>query len=136
MNNLQKTNYAKQLKSQQGIVLLEALIAILIFSFGILAITGLQGAMIKNTTDSNYRAQASYIVQQQLGGMWANPTALASFASPTTISLSSQLPGTTTVPAQLVITRNVGNNFNFRVQWQTPGQVAHNFETNASIDAN
>ena len=39
-----------QAKLQKGIVLLEALIAILIFSFGILAIAGLQGAMVKNTS--------------------------------------------------------------------------------------
>ena len=34
-------------KYQRGIALLEALIAMLIFSFGILGIVGLQGAMIK-----------------------------------------------------------------------------------------
>ena len=37
-------------KFQNGIALLEALIAILIFSFGVLGIVGLQGAMVKGTT--------------------------------------------------------------------------------------
>lgn len=113
-------------KDQTGSVLLEALIAILIFSFGLLAISGLQGAMIKNTTDSNYRAEASYIVQQQIGRMWANPNNLASFE------------GTTAIPrlptGSLVVTRTIGNRFNFVVTWQTPGEDAHNFTANASID--
>ena len=62
--------------NQQGSVLLEALIAILIFSFGILAITGLQAAMMKNSADATYRAEAAYIVQQRLGQMLVNPLAL------------------------------------------------------------
>ena len=62
---------------QQGSVLLEALIAMLIFSFGILAITGLQAAMMKNTADATYRAEAAYVVQQRLGQILINPLALS-----------------------------------------------------------
>jgi len=133
MKNFSKTKLVKLTNAQskqQGAVLLEALIAILIFSFGILAIAGLQGAMVKNTTDSNYRAEASYIVQQQVGRMWANPANLTAFAT-TTIDVSDRLPA-----GQLVVTKTLGNRMNFRVTWQTPGEDAHNFETNASIDAN
>lgn len=56
-----------KIKAQQGSVLLEALIAVVIFSFGILAVAGLQAAMMKNTTDATYRAEAAYMVQQYLG---------------------------------------------------------------------
>lgn len=45
--------------SQRGATLLEALIAILIFSLGILAIVGLQSAAIKNVSESQYRVEAS-----------------------------------------------------------------------------
>jgi len=54
-------------KFQEGVVLLESLIAILIFSMGILALVGLQGAMVKNTSDAKYRAEATFIAQQRLG---------------------------------------------------------------------
>ena len=67
--------------AQQGAVLLEALIAVLIFSFGILAISGLQGAMIKNTADATFRAEASYIVQQRIGEMLAYPVALGGYVN-------------------------------------------------------
>lgn len=59
--------------SQQGVFLLEALIAILIFSFGVLGLMGLQGAMVKSTTDSRSRSEANYLVQQRLGRIWTNP---------------------------------------------------------------
>ena len=130
MDNLRMKILAKNIKvpynAQTGSVMLEALIAILIFSFGLLAISGLQGAMIKNTTDSNYRAEASYIVQQQIGRMWSDPTNLANYEGTTAVP---RLPG-----GSLAVTRTAGNRFNFVVTWQTPGQDAHNFTTNASID--
>ena len=66
--------FARKGKSaQQGVVLLEALIAMLIFSMGVLALVGLQAAMIKNTSDSKYRAEASFIAQQRIGMIWADP---------------------------------------------------------------
>ena len=115
-------------KYQAGAILLEALIAILIFSFGILAITGLQGAMVKNTTDSNYRAEASYVVQQQVGRMWANPANINSFLGTTNIN---RLP-----LGQLTVSRTTGNRYSFLVTWTTPGEAQHNFQANASIEFN
>ena len=69
----------KPRSSQGGVVLLETLIAILIFTFGILGLVGLQGAMLKGTTNANYRVEASMIAQQVLGRMWADPCNLATF---------------------------------------------------------
>ena len=66
MNNM---NHSSSPASQQGVVLLESLIAILIFSLGVLGIVGLQAAMIKNTSEANYRADASHIARQRIGKM-------------------------------------------------------------------
>ena len=44
--------------AQAGGFLLEALIGVLIFSFGILGIVGLQAASLRHTGDSEYRAEA------------------------------------------------------------------------------
>jgi len=61
--------------SQQGVSLLESLIAILIFSIGILAIVALQTTAIKGTTEAKYRADASYLANQIIARMWvANRT--------------------------------------------------------------
>lgn len=59
--------------AQQGSVLLEALIAILIFSIGILGIIGLQATMINNTLDARYRTDAAFLANQILAQMWADP---------------------------------------------------------------
>lgn len=57
---------------QQGVVLLEALIAVLIFSLGILGVVGLQASMIRAAGESRYRAEAGFLVQQRLGQMWVD----------------------------------------------------------------
>ena len=57
---------------QAGVMLIEALIGILIFSIGILAMLGMQGAAIKNTTDARYRSEASYLANQIIGQMWVD----------------------------------------------------------------
>ncbi|MCR4297972.1 MAG: prepilin-type cleavage/methylation domain-containing protein [Gallionella sp.] len=113
--------------SQQGVVLVEAMIAILIFSMGVLAIVGLQAAMIKNTADSKYRADASYIAQQRIGMMWSDPGNLASYIEANT-DISTLLPGGTRT-----VTQPVAGQFVVTVTWQQPGEALHNFTTTATI---
>ena len=124
--NRQKTFPAKSV--QQGVVLVEAMIAILIFSMGVLAVVGLQAAMIKNTADSKYRADASYIAQQRIGLMWSDPDNLALYVegAPGT-DISALLPGGTRITAQS------GVQFTVTVTWQQPGEPQHNFTTTAII---
>ncbi|WP_188421282.1 hypothetical protein [Oxalicibacterium solurbis] len=71
---------------QRGSVLLESLIAILIFSLGILSLVGLLGASVKDTASSMYRTQASLLASEVIGEMWAKsqtttnvPTLLAGY---------------------------------------------------------
>ena len=59
-------------RPQQGGFLLEALIGILIFSFGILGIVGLQAQSLRNTGDSEYRAEATYLANSLISKMWAD----------------------------------------------------------------
>jgi type IV pilus assembly protein PilV len=66
---------------QDGVMLLEAIIAILIFSFGILAIVGLQAAAIKNGGDAKYRTDASLLTNQLIGQMWADDRTSAVLAA-------------------------------------------------------
>ncbi len=60
---------------QGGVALLEALIAILIFSIGILGVVALQANMIQATGDAKFRSEASYIAQQRVGKIWADGSA-------------------------------------------------------------
>lgn len=117
-------------RGQQGVVLLESLIAILIFSMGILALVGLQAAMITNTTDARYRAEANYIAQQRLGAMWADPDRLDLHVEADT-DISALLPnGTRTV------TLPEAGKVRVVVTWRLPDKPeAHNVTINASIVA-
>jgi type IV pilus assembly protein PilV len=57
---------------QRGGLLLEALIAIVIFSFGILGLIGMQATAIKQSADAKYRADASYLAGQIISQMWVD----------------------------------------------------------------
>ncbi len=70
---------------QRGVMLLEALIAILIFSMGILAIIGLQASSVSMAGDAKYRADANLLANRLIGAMWlanSSPTFVADFSSP------------------------------------------------------
>lgn len=58
--------------NQRGSMMLEALIAILIFSMGILAIVGMQAASVKQASDARYRIEANFLVNQVIGQMWVS----------------------------------------------------------------
>ncbi|TAN81353.1 MAG: prepilin-type cleavage/methylation domain-containing protein [Gallionella sp.] len=113
--------------AQQGAVLLEAMIAILIFSMGVLAVVGLQAAMIKNTAESKFRADAGYIAQQRIGQMWSDPDNLAAYLEANT-DISALLPGGTRT-----VTQPVAGQFVITITWQQPGEAPHSFTTTASI---
>lgn len=66
---------------QQGIMLLEALIGILIFSIGILAMLGMQAIGMRATIDAKYRSEASYLANQVIGQMWVDRTNLGNYAT-------------------------------------------------------
>jgi type IV pilus assembly protein PilV len=134
MKNYQKLTQLKNLESQKGVVILESLIALLIFSMGILALVGLQAAMVKNTSDNKYRADASFLAQERIGRMWANPNSLGSFSCTDTTAacadVSNILPNgsrTVTVEARGLVTINVA--------WRLPGGDAHSLTTSTYIGA-
>lgn len=128
MRNRRVPKTVANVKSEQGVVLIEVMIAVLIFSMGILAVAGLQAAMIKNTSDSKYRADASFIAQQSLGKMWADPTHLSVYAIGVE-DISDLLPnGTREVTLPIA-----GGEVKVEINWQAPGQDAHKYVTYARI---
>lgn len=59
-------------RQQSGMMLIESLLAILVFSLGILALVGLQGMAIKQSTDARYRTEASLLANDIIGQMWVS----------------------------------------------------------------
>lgn len=52
---------------QQGVALIEALIGILIFAFGVLGLVGLQATMTRTQTAGKFRADAANLVSDLFG---------------------------------------------------------------------
>ncbi|MBZ0095017.1 MAG: type IV pilus modification protein PilV [Sulfuricella sp.] len=134
----------ESMHSQRGSVLLEALIAILIFSMGILALIGMQAAAISNVSDAKYRSDASFLANQVIGEMWANQPNLASYAyagtgTPPAVltnwvaKVQSTLPGTAANAPTIAIGTN--NLVTITVSWQPPKTpVAHRHQVITQIN--
>jgi len=59
-------------RQQHGVLLLEGLVAILLFSFAVLALVGLQARMVSAQTDSKFRADAGLLANELLARMWSD----------------------------------------------------------------
>ena len=60
---------------QRGSYLLESLIAILIFAFGILGLVGLLGSSVRVTNDARYRSEAGNLASAMVAEMWTKTSA-------------------------------------------------------------
>lgn len=127
-------------------MLLEALVAILIFSAGIIGLMGLQAASIRSTSEAKYRTDAAFLANKVIAQMWvANnatlPTTfqtggagyaawLAELSDPAT-----GLPGTTANPPTIVFSGT--NAVSVTVNWQRPGDpLVHKYLTSTQIITN
>lgn len=137
--NIMPTSIAMSSPSKQtGATLLESLVAILIFSFGLLGLIGLQAASIRNTAEAKYRADAAFLANQIIGEMWADnianlnsyahfpadgacvPSGAASGYGKVTTwlgNINSTLPGAASTKQQIVV--NAANNLvTVTICWQ------------------
>jgi type IV pilus assembly protein PilV len=56
-------------KSQSGVLLIEAMVAILIFTIGVIALMGVQAAAVRSNSDSKIRMDAEFFADQLLSEM-------------------------------------------------------------------
>ncbi len=61
--------------AERGGFLLEALVGILIFTFGVIGLFALQARAIGYSSDVQYRGEAAYLANAYLSKMWAMPRA-------------------------------------------------------------
>lgn len=74
--------------SQRGLFLLEALIAILIFSFGILGLVGMQSKAISTQSESQYRIEAANFANKIMNEIWISIDRSNMGATPTSLQTS------------------------------------------------
>ena len=69
-----------QFQKQSGVSLIEALVAIVVFSIGVLAVAGFYANSIKLASDAKARGDAAYLANQIISQMWVDRSNLASYA--------------------------------------------------------
>jgi type IV pilus assembly protein PilV len=67
-----KTGSVERVSAQYGIVLLDALVAIVIFSIGVLGMVALQSSAVQLSGAANYRINAAMLADQVIAQMWAS----------------------------------------------------------------
>lgn len=64
---------------QHGFAIIEALIALLLFSLAVLGLVGLQASLARAAASAKYRAEAAYLASDLIGTMWADARNLGSY---------------------------------------------------------
>ncbi|MGD9951815.1 MAG: type IV pilus modification protein PilV [Burkholderiales bacterium] len=117
-------------RHQSGVALLEALVGILIFSIGILALMGLQAQSIRNTVEAKYRNEAAYLANQIIGQMWVDRANLADYDTGGGASanmdawrarVANTLPRVVVGGANSPEIAVAGNQVTVTIFWQMPG---------------
>jgi len=124
----------RTLRQQGGIALVEALVAIVIFAFGVLAVVGLQSTSVRQVSDAKYRIDAANVVSQSLGAMWADRANIQAYAvkdqavaSLPNGKLTILVPGPWTPAAGVTVT--------VTVTWQVPGDSKVHTQTSVQFIA-
>lgn len=104
-------------RPQSGVMLLEVLIALLIFALGVLGLVGLQANAIKQSGQAKYRTDATLLANELIGQMWVSDrtfnTLSTAFDSATNgasyaawkTKVEANLPGAGTYPPTVVVTQ-------------------------------
>lgn len=134
------------LKNQSGMMLLEGLIATLIFSLGILAIVGMQAVAVKQVTDARYRSEACLLANELLGTMWVSDRTTATMKAnfdtggdgydAWLLRVAAVLPGVTANPPTVNVDLATGV-VTVTVNWLAPSELstaqAHRYVAIAQI---
>jgi len=139
----------KLFTTQSGVALLEVLISLLIFAFGILGLLGMQAISIKLTADSKFRGEAAMFADQLINQMWAddrtNAILIANYESATNrpkyvawknqIQATEGLPGSSVTGNAPTITIDANNVVTVTIRWQAPEEQApHQYVTVARLN--
>jgi len=131
---------SKRVRAARGFMLLEALIAMLVFSFGVLGIVGLQAAMTKAQTQSKVRTDAALLAQQLIGAMWADGTNIANYATASCAGYARCNDWKARVAAALpnaatTVVLN-GADVTITILWTPPNEPEHKYTTTSSVAIN
>ena len=121
-------------KPQSGSALLEGLLAILIFSVGLLSILMLLSTALVEVGTARYRSEASLLAADLIAEMWTGDRSAANlqarYADVTAADyqrwqqqVAARLPGITAQVNQPTVTVDNNRSVSIRLTWQSPGQT-------------
>jgi type IV pilus assembly protein PilV len=124
----------------RGFMLIEALVALLIFAFGVLGLVGLQATMTKAQSTAKYRADASFLAQQVLGTMWSDAPNLANYATANCTGYarcnSWAAKVASTLPGGNAAVTVVASDVTVAITWTQPNEGSHSYTTRTTIAIN
>lgn len=138
----------RALRCERGSMLLEALVAVMIFSIGILSVVNLQAQSMRHVNDMQYRGEAVFLAESLVSKMWTDDLATLDPKYTTGSGFTAfrehvkRLPGADSSPNVPVITVAPGPSTTSRIVtvtvfWQLPGETEkHNYSTRAVIGTN
>jgi len=132
---------------QRGVVMIEVLVALLIFMLGVLGLVGLQTSMTRAQTDSKVRAEAVTLANDVIGRMWTDLDKLSDYDTKTSEASSASkcealtrctewqnkvaktLPGGSSAITVDTATGDVA----VQLSWTTPAGDTHSYTTQTTI---
>lgn len=125
---------------QRGVALVEALVGILIFAFGIVGLVGLQVAMTRAQGNAQFRAEAAYLSTQVLGAMWADRNNLGQYDAASCDAYAPCKDWLDKVAANLpagaaeISTTPASGAVALTVTWSTPAEGTHTHVVTSSVN--
>jgi type IV pilus assembly protein PilV len=122
-------------RSQAGFSMIEVLVSIVIFAFGVLGMVGLQAASIRYQSDAKFRADASVLAEEVVARIWIDrPNLAGHLTAGTTIS---SLPGGNLVIEKIDADADPKTNrLRVTVSWTPPGDDTHIHVLIADVNEN
>jgi type IV pilus assembly protein PilV len=135
---------------QGGVILLEVLVAILIFSIGILAVVGLQGVAVRTSTDARFRSEAAFLAGELASQIWSDAINVSQYDYPGSgtvpvrlagwvARVNSRLPDASSLPPIVDYTADaaLGEVVDITVRWRLPGEAAgHQHQVRMNVNLN
>jgi type IV pilus assembly protein PilV len=123
---------ANSIHHQRGSSLLEGLLAIILFSMGLLSLLMLLSATLIESSNARYRIEASLLINDLVSHMWIGDHSLnglkTRYADTTSTdyqswftSVSNRLPGVSAKANTPQITIDNARNVTVTLRWQVPG---------------
>ena len=139
-------------RQQKGSMVIEALLAILLFSLGVIAMMGLQAASVTMATDAKYRSDANLLANNLMAQMWSShesTTLVTDFQTGGAVynawltDVNAALPGAAAQPPAVTVaavTSTVGSQtittypVTIQISWKGPDEATfHTYTALAQI---